>query len=204
MKKVLQFIIKSKGTSAPPRAGTTGTHVPHLSFICVFFSLSTNPLSWKHVRTFAWNSNPGHKHGRYVCCRYTKGAFVHGMSWICFPIQKTTLLANALISFGAFRLPYRLPASFCHLFPFPAWPLYQKLPPPGCLVYLMAWIQPRVRKVLGSILSTSLDSFCSCLDQCFAFPRYFTQFFAPIFRLRQLACSWVLQLHVQLVGLSFF
>ena len=150
------------------------------------------------MRTFAWNSNPGHKHGRYVCCRYTKGAFVHGMSWICFPIQKTTLLANALISFWGIPLTIPLTSFILSFVSFSCMASVSEAP--------ATWVfgLSNVRKVLGSILSTSLDSFCSCLDQCFAFPRYFTQFFAPIFRLRQLACSWVLQLHVQLVGLSFF
>ena len=55
---------------------------PVLSFMYIFFIICLQ----KHARSFARvcklqcacrKSNPGHKHGRLVCCRYTTGALVH-------------------------------------------------------------------------------------------------------------------------------
>ena len=55
---------------------------PVLSFMYIFFIICLQ----KHARSFARvcklqcacrESNPGHKHGRLVCCRYTTGALVH-------------------------------------------------------------------------------------------------------------------------------
>ena len=55
---------------------------PVLSFMYIFFIICLQ----KHARSFARvcklqcacrKSNPGHKHGRLVCCRYTTGVLVH-------------------------------------------------------------------------------------------------------------------------------
>ena len=55
---------------------------PVLSFMYIFFIICLQ----KHARSFARvcklqcacrESNPGHKRGRLVCCRYTTGALVH-------------------------------------------------------------------------------------------------------------------------------
>ena len=55
---------------------------PVLSFMDIFFITCLQ----KHARSFARvcklqcacrASNPGHKHGRLVCCHYTAGALVH-------------------------------------------------------------------------------------------------------------------------------
>ena len=55
---------------------------PVLSFMYIFFIICLQ----KHARSFARvcklqcacrESNPGHKHGRLVCCHYTTGALVH-------------------------------------------------------------------------------------------------------------------------------
>ena len=55
---------------------------PVLSFMYIFFiiCLQKHARSLPHVykmQCACRESNPGHKHGKLVCCRYTTGALVH-------------------------------------------------------------------------------------------------------------------------------